>query len=244
MIYLTYGSDTEKARSKFRDLIAALLKKKPDATHTKITDEDFAAERVDELVEASGLFEIRTIIEFDHVLRNKEAKEIIVGRLGEIQDSKNIFVFLEGDIDAPTLKKFQKNGEKLQEFSLKNKATSDEPAGRPDFNIFSMTDAFGRRDRKQLWALYTTAKMKDVSDEEIHSILFWQLKSMFQALNARIPAASGLKPFVFQKALGFSKNFTPAELQKISSDLVSIYHDARRGIVDFDVALEKFILEV
>ena len=55
---------------------------------------------------------------------------------------------------------------------------------------------------------------------------------------------SGLKPFVYNKSLRFSKNFEQGDLRKLSSKLISIYHGARRGIIDFDRALEKFILEI
>jgi DNA polymerase III delta subunit len=239
VIYLLHGSDSEKSRAKLRELIAGLLKKKPDASHLKITEETFNPAQLDELAGGLGLFESRVIVELDHVLA-KEA-DTIIEHLPAFAESGNIFVFLEGELNKATLKKFEKSAEKIQEFAVKK---SDEPAERRDFNIFSLTDAFGRRDRKQLWVLYNKAKMKDISDEEIHGIIFWQIKSMILASSSRSAAESGLKPFVYQKSLGFVRNFQAGELEKTSSRLVSLYHDARRGITDFSIALEQFILEV
>ncbi len=241
MIYLLYGTDTTKARGKLHDLIASLIKKKPDASHIKMTDEGFDAAHLEENISGMGLFSQKTIVEMDNVFRNKEAKEIVLERIKDIGKSENIFVFLEGTLLKADLVKFEKNAEKVQVFedgSIKDSQSKD------TFKIFSLTDAFGRRDKKQLWVLCTKAKMKDIADEEIHGILFWQVKAILQALNAPSAQNAGLNPFVYQKSIGFSKNFSYAELKKISSDLVSIYHNARRGITPFDAALEKFILEL
>jgi DNA polymerase III delta subunit len=241
MIYLLYGSDTTKSRAKLHDLVASLIKKKPDASHIKITDETFDEAYLEENIIGMGLFSQKTIVEMVHVFRNKDAKEIILSRLKEIGSSDNIFVFVEGELNKGELTKFEKYSEKVQLFEEPTSAKA--PAGK-DFNIFSLTDALGRRDKKQLWVLYTKAKMKDIADEEIHGILFWHIKSMIQALSATSAKDAGLNPFVYQKSIGFSRNFTPDELKKISSDLVSIYHNARRGITPFESALETFILSL
>lgn len=239
MIYLLYGSDTTKSRMKLHDMVGSLIKKKPDASHVRITDETFDEASLDEHIGGMGLFSQKTIIELDNVFRNKEAKPVVLERIKDIAESENIFVILEGELNASDVKKFEKHAEKVQEF-----AHAAEAPRAKDFNIFSMTDAFGKRDRKQLWVLYTKAKRKNISDEEIHGILFWQIKAMFQAQSAGNAKEAGLNPFVYQKSQGFLRNFRPEELTATSSKLVSLYHNSRRGIHDFDVALEKFILEL
>jgi DNA polymerase III delta subunit len=240
MIYLLYGSDTTKSRAKLHDLVASLIKKKPDASHIRMSDETFDEAYLEENISGMGLFSQKTIVEMVNVFRNKEAKEVVLGKLKEIGSSENIFVFLEEGLNKAELTKFEKNSEKVQEFDSK-----EEKEGKvKDFNIFSLTDALGKRDRKQLWVLYTKAKMKDTADEEIHGILFWQIKAIIQALSAGNAKDAGLNPFVYQKSIGFSRNFTPDELKKISGELVSIYHNARRGITPFDSALETFILNI
>ncbi|MBA3551175.1 hypothetical protein H0W32_03135 [Patescibacteria group bacterium] len=242
MIYLLYGTNSTKARAKLHDLVASLIKKKPDASHVRMTDEGFDAAHLEENISGMGLFSQKTIVEMDNIFRNKEAKEIVLDRIKDIGKSENVFVFLESILTKADLTKFEKNGEKIQEFT--EPASAKALAGKDTFKIFSLTDAFGRRDKKQLWVLYTKAKMSDVADEEIHGILFWQVKAILQALSAKNAKDAGLNPFVYQKSIGFSQKFSHTELKKISSDLVSIYHNARRGIIPFDLALEKFILEV
>ncbi len=243
MIYLLYGSNIDKSREKLHDLVNSLLKKKPDASHLKITDENFNEAELDEHISGLGLFASKSIIEVDNVFRNKDAKEVILKRIKDIAASDNVFVFLEGELNKTEVTKFEKNAEKIQEFEL-DTPSSVGAVKIKDFNIFSLTDALGRRDKKQLWVLYTKAKQREIADEEIHGILFWQIKATLLALQTKSAAEAGLNPFVYQKSLGFAQNFSLPELKKISSNLISIYHNARRGIHDFDVALEKFILEM
>lgn len=245
MIYLLYGSDTDKARAKLHDLVDSLVKKKPDASHERMNDETFDAGRLEELIGGMGLFSQKAIIEMINVFRNKNAKEAVLERIKDIGKSDNIFVFLEGELTKADLGKFEKNAEKVQNFTEVEPRDEAKPhPNKIEFKIFSLTDAFGRRDRKQLWVLYTKAKMNDVAAEEIHGILFWQVKAMLQAAEAGNAKEAGLNPFVYQKSKGFLQKYSVSEVKAISYKLVSMYHNARRGIHDFDVALEKFILEV
>ncbi len=240
MIYLLYGSDSDKARAKLHELVATLIKKKPDASHERMNDETFDASHLEELISSMGLFSQKAIIEMINVFRNKDAKEAVLERIKDIGKSDNVFVFLEGELTKADLAKFEKNGEKVQEFALKTVGEKKKEA----FKLFSLTDAFGNRDKKQLWVLYTKAKMNDVAAEEIHGMLFWQVKTMLLAGSSRSAQEAGLNPFVFQKSRGFLSKYSEQEVMKISSKLISIYHNARRGIHDFDNALEKFVLEL
>jgi DNA polymerase III delta subunit len=240
MIYLLYGSDTDKARAKLHELVATLIKKKPDASHERMNDETFDAGHLEELIGSMGLFSQKAIIEMITVFRNKEAKEAVLDRIKDIATSDNVFVFLEGELTKADLTKFEKNAEKVQEFELKTIGEKK----KEDFKLFSLTDALGNRDKKQLWVLYTKATLHDISAEEIHGMLFWQVKAMLLAGSSKSAGEAGLNPYVFQKTRGFLSHYSEQEIKTISSKLISIYHNARRGITDFDVALEKFILEV
>jgi len=117
-------------------------------------------------------------------------------------------------------------------------------SSKTDFNIFSLGDALGKRDRKNLWILYEKAIASGISPEEIHGTLFWQVKSMILSKSAKDAEEAVLKPYVFKKSNSYAKNFTSEELFAISSKLVDIYHEARRGVHDFGIALELFILQV
>ena len=97
---------------------------------------------------------------------------------------------------------------------------------------------------KDAWVLLQKALDTGGVPEEIHGMLFWQVKSMILAVSSKTAGEAGLNPFVFRKSLSFAKNFTEEELKNLSARLVSIYHDARRGGDELAIALEKFVLSI
>ncbi|KKW11396.1 MAG: hypothetical protein UY50_C0014G0015 [Parcubacteria group bacterium GW2011_GWA2_49_9] len=236
MLYFFYGSDKDTAREKANALIEALRKKKPDAELFRIDTENWNEAKLQELTAGQGLFNNSYIVQIVSLFENKEAKEIFLDRLEEIGASPNVFIMLEGEIDKKTLLAITEVAEKVQLFESK------EGKKKEDFNIFSLTDAFGRRDKKNLWVLYQKAFASGAVPEEIHGILFWQLKSMLVASTAKTAGEAGVAPFVFTKAKSFLKNYTEEELKKLSSKFVTLYHDAHRGVHDFEIALERLIL--
>jgi len=58
----------------------------------------------------------------------------------------------------------------------------------------------------------------------------------------KTPTEAGMKDFPFQKARGYARNYKDGELETILENLVSMYHEAHRGNLDFYIGLEKFIL--
>ena len=233
-------------------MITSLQKKKPDASFFKLESMNFSEGQLDEFISSQGLFEQKYIVQMDGLLDDKKSKDIVLDKLNEIAESENIFVIIEDELAKTVLKKVEKLAQKVQEFGLVSSKTDGRKFGVlgggelnfQDFNIFSLGDAFGNRDKKNFWVLYQKAKKHNIPVEEIHGILLWQLKSIFVAKNSASAGEAGLKHFVYNKSQRFGNNFSNQELQKISSDLVSMYHDARRGILDFDITLEKFILSI
>ncbi|MFQ5662138.1 MAG: hypothetical protein ACE5F2_02705 [Candidatus Paceibacteria bacterium] len=245
MIYLLYGTDTIKTRKKLHTLLDSMFTKKPDASYVRVDEENFNEDRIEEFIGSQGLFENKYIIVFDNLFADKEVKEKILKKIKEISQSQNIFIFLEEKLNKTELNRFEKYAEKIQKIDVETKpAQGWSGSGRKKFDIFSLTDAFGKRDKRELWVLYQKAKLNNVSDEEVHGILFWQVKSMILSLNARDAKSSELNPFVFRKSLGFLKNYSESELKKFSQLLVSLYHDTRKGIHEMDTALERFILQI
>ncbi|HEY4511553.1 MAG TPA: hypothetical protein VJH55_01800 [Candidatus Paceibacterota bacterium] len=239
MFYFLHGSDTDKAIAKADDMVAALLKKKPDAAFFKMTDENWSEAALAEYMGGQGLFSQKYIVLLSGVFGNKEYKEVLVKKLKELKESENIFIMREGVVDKTSLTKIEKQAEKVQQFELK-----EESAKEVKFNVFSLTDALGRRDRKSLWTLFLKAQKAGVEAENIHGTLFWQVKSLIVARETKDAKQAGMHPFAFSKAQGFSKNFKKEELLKLSGDLVSIYHEAHRGMYDLNIALERFVLTI
>jgi len=237
-----HGSEIEKARTKTRDLTDALRKKKPDALFYRITSQNFEEQPLEFLVAGQGLFESKYIVFYDNVFESKEIKEKIVEALEEIAGSENVFIFLEKELDKKTLEKFEKHATKIQNFKegvgrhlLRKKSL---------FNPFAISDALLSKDKKRMWTVLLEAKKTGIAPEEIHGIIWWQMKSLKLATTSANDSKSGLTPFVFTKAKAGAKNFNEDEIETLSHELVVMYHEAHRGTVDLWNELEKFVLKI
>ena len=239
MIYLFYGQDIDQARRKANGVVESLLKKRPDASLFRLDSDTWQDSAFDEYVGGQGLFSQKYIVVLDRLFEKKELKEYVVERLKILKASDNIFIILENSLDKATLTKFEKNAEKIQAFGEEKAEIK-----KKDFNLFAMTDALGARNQKRLWTLYQQALQHDVVSEELHGILFWQVKSMLLVVLSKDAKESGLNPFVYTKAKNYAKNFTLPELKNISSQLVKMYHQVHRGEADFEASLEKFFLQI
>lgn len=247
MIYFIHGTDIDKAKAKARDLVDSLRKKKPDASFFKIDADNWNPAAMEEYVGGQGLFENKFIILVDRIGEDKVRRDELIDAVGMMAESNNIFIVLEGKLDKVSLGKIEKKAEKTQEFALAGMGdgpVTKKNKGGDDFNIFALGDALGRRDKKQLWVLYRQAIDAGKSPEEIHGTLFWQVKSIVIASRAASAGDSGLAPFVYSKSKGFAANFSVGELAKLFDDLISISHDARRGMHELEVGLERVLLEV
>lgn len=233
MLYIFYGSNRKVIHDKAMSLVTQLRERKPDATYTSLPAEDGVVEKITEFADNQGLFKNKNLV-FCSGLSSVAKNFTSLSKI--LTESPNVFVLAEEKLDAKTITALKKIGAKISEH---NKEDSKIP-----FKIFTLGDAFGRRNKKELWALFLKAIEEGISAEEIHGVLFWQLKSMVVARGAETPEKAGLHPFVFKKSLSFAKNFTESELKSLSSKMVKFYHDARRGGTELELAIEKFILSI
>lgn len=112
------------------------------------------------------------------------------------------------------------------------------------FNIFSLTDAIGARDRRQAWVLYQKALISGMAAEEIFWKVVWIAKAMLLASQTNDYKETEMKEFPYKKAKGYAKNFKLGELENLSEQLVLGYHKARRGEVEVETLLEKLVLSL
>jgi DNA polymerase III delta subunit len=244
MIYLLHGADTDKSRAKMHELSDSLKKKKPDAAYFKMDAEHWNQAELQEYCGGQGLFENKFIIVLDHLLDNEEIASVLLDQIEVIAASPNIFIVLEGKLDKDSLKKFEKYSEKVQEFeeTAAQKATTAKSKER--FNVFSLAEALGKRDRKNLWVLYRRAIIENISPEEIHGTLFWQAKSIALARVAKSAKEAGMKDFPFSRAKAYANNFKEEESSELLNKLIHISHDSRRGLSDISLSLEELTLTV
>lgn len=235
MFYFLYGTDTHKSREKLHSLLDLAKKKRPEAEVFKMNTENWGEGLFDELLVSKGLFEQKYTVVLDNLFENKDVKEYVLYRLENLKESEQIFLFLEGKVDSASLKKIEKYSEKVQEFEKKEDAKND-------VNVFGINDGLLDKDKKKLWVFYTNIVKQKVPPEEIHGVLFWQIKSMILASRATSSLDAGLSPFVYKNSLRGSRNYKTEELQKMSSELVGMTHKVRMGEGDLNIMLEKWIL--
>jgi DNA polymerase III delta subunit len=216
MIYFFHGTDIDKARSKAHDLANSLRKKKPEASYFVLDVDNFDVNTVEEYVGGQGLFSAKYIVFVDRLSEDKEIKEQFLDLIKNIAESENIFIILEGKLDKASSTKIEKKSEKFFKTDLLEKVAKQE------YNAFALADAFGKRNKKETWVLYRTAIDNGEAPEALHGMLFWKIKSIFLA--------------------GGDYNWKKEELLKIMDELITIYHEVRRGKFELETGLEAFIL--
>jgi hypothetical protein len=92
------------------------------------------------------------------------------------------------------------------------------------FSSFLLANAYGAKDKLNLWIYYRQAVERGVALEELVGILFWKIKDTLLKKN-------------------FSK-FSETELKNSASRLAYLLPLARREGRDAEEAMEQFLLEV
>jgi DNA polymerase III delta subunit len=251
MLYIFHGTDSKKSTDKARALVDSLRTKKPDASFIEISSDNWNKSIIEEHISGQGLFSQKYIVFLNKVvpvLRSLGASSVgqeggvVVEKLVEtaklMKESENIFIINEGKVNAELKKAFEKYGDKVVvNDELEKKAFNKE------FNIFSLADAMGARDRFKAWSIYREAVQNGLESESILGTIFWQIKSMILARDAKSASESGLNPFVYSKAKKGAGNYKDGELNNLLEQVIVLYHDGHRGLVDLELGIEKMMLE-
>ncbi len=221
MIYFYYGTDIDKTIKKSHELIDSLRKKKPDAGFFKLDSEHFDSAMLEEYIGGQGLFSNKYIIFLDRLCEKKEVKEEFVEKLKEIATSENIFIILEGKIDKATATKIEKKAEKIVKIDIAETEKAFDKGGN---NAFALADAIGKRSKKEAWMLYRKAIDEGEAPEALHGMVFWKIKSLILS--------------------GGNYVWKNDELLAVLDELITIYHEARRGKHELETGFEGFILRM
>lgn len=258
MIYLLYGKDATRSRQKLNELLRFFRSKDNSVSIFKIDEYDFEKEKLEELSRSSTLFGGKPVVVFNRIFADKNVSKIILENIDLYAASKNIFIFYEGEIEKEILELLKEKSVKVQKFNLSagNSAIGGTKAGKlggkeyGGYNPFLICDAIGEKNKKRAWLLFQDALLTGVPAEEIFWKIWWQAKTM---LSVKIASEAGAKnleketgfhPYVIKKNLGFLRNFSFKELDNFSWKLVELYHNARRGLADFEIGLEKILINV
>lgn len=236
MLYIFYGTDNKKVIDKARTLVDSLRAKKPDASFIEINSENWNPSIIEEHVGGQGLFSNKYIVYINRVGNEEEKVDKMIEMMGVMKESSNIFIISEGKVNAGLKKAFEKYGEKVVVLD------EAEKVAKKEFNIFSLADAIGNRDKFRAWSIYREAVSNGLESESILGTIFWQLKSMVVARDAKTAGEAGLNPFVFSKAKKGCTLYKEGELNKLLEQTIVLYHDGHRGLVDLELGIERLML--
>jgi DNA polymerase III delta subunit len=238
MLYLLYGTDWKALLDGRQKLIVSLQKK--EEFPVVVLGETNAINDLEHYFGGRMLFGNtgHYIVTAKRVLETAEQHDFIVDRLETLASSPNFFIFSEEKITSADLKLFKKFSETTEEFSLNEGVVKKNDT----FNIFSVTDALGRRDRKNLWLLMQRALRSGLVAEELFWKYVWQVKTMLLVSSGANEKEAGLHPFVYKKALSNAKNYSHQELVNLSEKLLVLYHEDRRGRRNIETGLELLTL--
>jgi len=228
MLYVYHGSEINKSLEKARTLANSLRAKRTDATFLEVSADNWSPAIIEENIGGQGLFSSKYIIFLNRVTENAEAKESLPDLIEVMKESANIFILLEGKLNADLKKAVEKYSDKTVETggvgdTAGAKSGSGKPSGgKESFNVFALAEALGSRNSLKSWTIYRKAIDDGQEIEAIIGMLFWKVKSMLTASN--------------------TSNYSDAELHNLLTDLIKIYHEGHRGLVDAELAVEKMML--
>ncbi len=233
MFYFLHGN-FNKVLEKSDQIQKTLLKKQPDASIFKINISNFSENQINEFFDSQTLFVNKYIVTMSRVLEDSAAKDYFMSNLKKFTTSENIFLIQEEKIDPRNLKKIEKFAEKIDFFEIKDNKNIK-------MNLFDLAGAIGSLDKRKSWLLYRKA-LQEYSAEEIYGVVWWQVKTLLIVSKSKNVAESGLKSFPYQKSKDYLKKFDQNRLDKLSYNLIKIYHESRLYGEDLETAFEKLIL--
>lgn len=237
MIYLITGSDQTKAWRAFERYLEIFKSKQPEASVFQFSLEDFKPETFEEVATGQTLFVSKHIVAARRISSSPAAAELITRLAKEMADSVSAFLFYEPE-ENEVVKTLIKHAKETKKFELKTSADKN------IFNIFAVADALGARDRQALWLTYHRALLAGASASEVFWKLTWQVKNMLLVNQTEDITKTGLKPFVANKTLRASRNYSLAELKNLQEQLTRLYHQTFPESDEFNFGLEKILLTI
>jgi len=241
MLYFICGEDSGKSLAYFNSTVANLRTKRPEASCFAFNSENFDKSLLEEMVFGQTMFADKYLVSWNDLFGNQEAKDFFFENLKDLSDSKNLFIFREVKVEEEEMETIKKVA-----FNTRIFKSGVAPKDTSFFELFKITDAFGKRDKKLAWISLQKCLLLGFSYEEIFWKLVWQLKNMIlakKAENGGFPVDKlGIKPTVWAKSQSFARNFTEKELVGNYEKLLDIYYLSRRGELDFETSLERFLL--
>jgi hypothetical protein len=213
MIYLFCGDDVKNKYSSYEKFIKSI----PAGTDIFfIGKNDFNPTQTESFYSGAGLFFTKCVVVFTNIFEKEENLDFVLEKLNLMGESNNDFIFLEGKLNKPILDAFKKARAEINVFEASKEKTEK-------FNNFLLTNAFGDRDRLNLWIYFRQAIESGVEMEPLVGVLFWKAKDMLLKKDFR--------------------KFSETELKNFAAKLSYLLPEARKEGKDAESVFEQFLLD-
>lgn len=233
MMYLFYGNDVEKVRTKAFEWVAAARKKEPNLAYVRLAREEMSEGALLEAATSNSLFAKRTLTllddpyggrttSYNEVDEEEEGGETtIVSVLDDYVDmlaeSENAIVILAPKLAAL---KTRKLGAKARVVYAFDKSVVHEAARGFNGNL---VNALAARSREKLWLEINRALRAGDAPVMLHGLLHWKARDLMEK---------------------GSRAWAPKEIRHLSLSLIKLLQNSRRGGMDLSVSLERFALSL
>jgi hypothetical protein len=213
MIYLFTGGDTKAKHKAYENFIKSIPK---NVEIFPIIKNDLNPMELESFYSGSGLFFKKCAVILTDIFEYENTRELVLEKLNLMGESDNDFIFLEDHLNKPVLDIFQKAKAEVNIFELSKEK-------KEKFNNFLLANAFGDRDKLNLWIYFRQAMDKGVGMEELIGVLFWKAKDMILKKNFR--------------------KFSEVELVNFADKISYLLPESRKKGQDDETAFEQFLLE-
>lgn len=213
MIYLFSGDDSRNKLLAHERFLKSLPK---GASMFPVSRNNFDRIQIESLYSGASLFSPKSIILFESILEYEDNRDFVLGKLKEMGESANSFIFLEGKLLKPVLDAFKKARAEINIFELPKEK-------KERFDNFLVANAFANKDKLNTWIYFRQAVDAGVAMEELTGVLFWKIKDMLLKNN-------------------FSK-FKEEQLKTFAARISYLLPEARQNGADAEAAFEEFLLE-
>lgn len=228
MIYLFYGSDTEKVRTKAFAWVAAARKKEPNLAYARLAREELTSAALESAAQSGGLFVSRTLVLIDDPYpkaragdeeggEEPESKNALDEHLDALAASDNAVIILAPALPTAKAKKLVAKAKIAYECNVKGR-----PSQERGFNS-GLVNALGARSREKLWLEINRALRAGDAPEQLHGLLHWKARDLMEK---------------------GSRAWSVSEARKLSLDLITLLQTSRRGGLDLSLSLERWALTV
>lgn len=213
MIYLLYGSDTQKSREKLNEIIEEYRKRVGSGFNVYHFDaEEDAFEKVKEAADTPSLFTPKKLVVIKYFSLSRWDRAALHDILKKIKnDPEIIMIFWDRELSAKELTELKPYCSKAQEFKLIKREV-------PESSVFRLGDTFFSSRREGLRSLL---ELLDQGHDDFnlfsylanHARKLMVIKS-FADTGRAIPASYGIHPYVAKKASQLVRSMPEENLRR------------------------------